>query len=248
MSKRTRWILFFIAIVGFFILSYVTVVFALGYRYDITTWSFARTGSFRVVANVGADVYINDEHEGDMSFLGNTFSKSRLLPRTYGVRVVRDGYTPWHKNIQIEEGFFVDIPNIVLLPTSLVREKVATSSFGFPLVDSRVREAKGRFLTFDDHEIIVTWTDSTSYQPFRRAGDEAVIVRMPTHIDDVQWYRDADHFFVSSGGKLIFYEIDTRGGLNNYQLTPISGPFWYDADENAVYLMENREIVRLKLD
>ena len=231
----------------FFAGSYLTIVLSLGYRYDFRTWSFVHTGSFRVVANTGADVYVNDKRSGAMSFLGNSFSKSRLLPRIYGVRLQREGYVPWYKNIQIQEGFFTDIPKIVLLPQHLQSEVVATASFGFPMPDDRIREARGRYLEFDDRSITVTWTDSTSYQPFKKPGDQSLIVTMSTKIEDVQWYRDHDHILVSSGGKLYFYEIDTRGGLNSYELSPIAGPFWYDGNENAVFMLENREIIKMQL-
>ena len=247
MSKSTRWILFYFAVIVFLALSYGVVVHALGYKYDIVQRTFVQTGSFRVVVNAGASVYINDALAGSTSFLGKDFSKGRLLPRVYSVKLERDGYYPYQKNISVVAGLFTDMPKVVLLPMDLRQEKIATESFGFPITDSKVRVDKERVLTFDEHEISVEWTGDTDYQPFHKTGDTEVILRLSNIISDVQWYRDHDHILVSSGGILSFYEIDKRGGINAYEISSINGPFYYDPDENSVYLMKGSEIVRMTL-
>lgn len=129
MSKRTRLFLFIFAVIIFVVLSYLTVVYSLGYRYDFVHRTFLPTGSFRLVANTGADVYINELLAGKTSFLSNSFSKSRLLPRTYLVRMEKTGYHPWQKNITIGGGLFSDYPKIVLLPEELPEVVVASSTF-----------------------------------------------------------------------------------------------------------------------
>ena len=247
MSKRLRWVLFYVAFIIFLAASYGTVVYALGYRYDFMGWKFVRTGSLRVIANTSAEIYLNGKLAGKTSFLGDSFSKGQLLPRTYSVRLEKRGYFSWQKNIPVVAGLFIDIPKVVLLPTELPQEVVATASFGFPLTESKIRPTKGKLLTFDDHEITVEWLNGTDYQPFKNAGDREVILRTPDLIDDVQWYRDHDHIFVASGGTLYFHEIDKRGGLNSFPLASIKEPFYYDADENAVFLMEHSEIMKMKL-
>lgn len=250
MSKRTRWILFFISVFLFVVLSYVTVVFALGYQYDFIARDFVRMGSFRVVTNTGADVYLNGKLTGDTSFLNNSFSKGRLLPRSYTVRIEKKGYHTWSKNIPVVAGYFTDIPKIVLLPLELESEIVPSGSFGFPVVDEvavRERAVKGKLLTFDDHAITVEWTDGTGDQPYHQVGDVDQIALFPQKIDDVQWYKDREHIIVSTGGILLFLEIDDRGGINTYQLTANTGPFWYDKDSNVIYKIEGANIVKLKL-
>lgn len=129
MSKRTRFLAFVFAVAAFVILSYVMVVYSLGYRYDLVHKRFLPTGSLRMVANVSGEVYINEELVGKTSFLGNSFSKSRLLPRTYAVRLERPGYQSWQKNIPISGGLFTDFPKIVLVPEVLVEELIGSSSF-----------------------------------------------------------------------------------------------------------------------
>lgn len=245
MSKKTRWILFLLAIGLFIALSYVTVVFALGYKYDFSARSFVRMGSFRIVANTGADVTINGKPAGSTSFLGSTFSKTRLLPRIYTVNVQKEGYHPWQKKITVSAGLFTDFPKVMLVPTELPTEFVATESLGFQMIDEKIRETKGKLLSFNDHDITIEWTSDTDYQPFYREGDTELLVHLPQKIDDVQWYKDHDHIFVSTAGELYFYEIDKRGGLNSYALSKLVGPFYYDSDKDRVVISSPTGVLSL---
>lgn len=247
MSKKTRGILFFIAVILFLAVSYVTVVYALGYQYDFIKHDFVRMGSFRVTTNTSADVYINEKLAGNTSFLNNSYAKGRLLPRTYTVRIEKKDYHVWTKNIPVVAGFFTDVPKILLLPMELTTEVISSSSIGFPMQDDTIRETKGRSLEFDQHKITVTWTDNTDFQPYHQTGDTEQIALLTQKIDDVQWYKDREHIIVSSSGLLSLMEIDNRGGVNSYPLATISGPFWYDKDENAIYAIENKEPVKIKL-
>src|SRR3989344_704247 len=135
MHKKTRKRLFYISIFIFAILSAVVVLFSLGYKYDFVNNKIVKTGSFRVATNhSGAEIYINYRLAGKTSFLSNNFSKGGFLPRTYDIRVEKDGYIPWGKKITIESGFFIDFPSIVLMRDSLMPVVIASvsSRFGNP--------------------------------------------------------------------------------------------------------------------
>jgi hypothetical protein len=127
-KKKTRRILFYSSIIIFFIASWLATLFALGYKYDFVQNKFLKTGSFGIGVNVGADVYINDELAGSTSFLTKTFSKGRLLPRTYNVRLQNEQYQSWQKLIDVGAGAFTDFPVVVLIPRELKEEIVASSS------------------------------------------------------------------------------------------------------------------------
>lgn len=128
MKKKTRKLLFYFSVLVFLILSFFTVLFALGYKYDFVQNKFFKTGSLELKTNVGAEIYINDELTGHTSFLSDYFSKGRLLPHTYNVRVQGEKYQPWHKLVKIEAGFLSSFPRIVLLPLDFKEVAVASSS------------------------------------------------------------------------------------------------------------------------
>ena len=247
MSKRTRWVIFYCALAMFLVVSSLMVVFALGYRYDFSEQKFVQMGSFRVITNTGASVYINGKLSGKTSFLNNDYAKTRLLPRNYTVRVEKEQHHVWQKNISIVAGLFSDFPKVVLVPTLLESELVATASFGFPTEESNIRITKGKSLAFDKLTISVEWLDGTDYQPFHQVGDFETAISFPTVIDDVQWYRDNEHVLIASAGSLWFAEIDTRGGANTWKLMDLEGQFLYDEDDNVVYFIEDKELMRAKL-
>lgn len=130
MKKRTRRIIFSVAVIIFLILSFFVVLFALGYKYDFVKNKFFKTGSFEVKTNIKAEVYVNDELAGATSFLTHSFSLGLLLPRTYSVRAQSDNYQTWQKLVRVEAGLLTSFPHVVLLPEEFDEEVVASSSLG----------------------------------------------------------------------------------------------------------------------
>lgn len=218
MTKTTRWVLFYVSIAIFLIASYLVVVYALGYQYDFQSRSFVRNGSFRVVANTSADVTVNGKRAGSLSFLSNTFSKSNVLPRTYTVELKKEHYYSWKKRVAVEAGKFTDIPQIVLVPDYSI-DKDVLEAFASPS-HAVTRKLKGKVAEFDGRNLWVTWLEDTSYQPFHTAGDRELILKAAAPITQIEWYPDNNHIVFLSGGSLWFTEIDTRGGVNTYKLTP----------------------------
>ncbi len=251
MSKRTRTLLFYGAIIIFLSVSCLAVVFALGYQYDFVQHKFVQMGSFRVVANTTADVYVNENLEGSTSLISNNFSQGRLLPRIYSVRLEKEQYQPWHKNISVVAGLFTDVPKVVLMPEVLPESVVASPSVDVltHLISPGAinQTAKQKILEFNAHEIWVNWTADTDYQPYRNSGDRELILRIPQTITEVQWYKDHEHVLYTSNGVLSFVEIDKRGGLNTYHIASIDGKFWYDANDNVVYAYHGKILYRIRL-
>lgn len=129
MNKTSRRLLFYLFLLIFLASGYGIVVFALGYKYDYVNNKLLKTGSFQIRTNVPAEVYVNDDLKGQTSFLGNSFSKTLLLPRSYSIRVQAPEYFPWQKNIDIVAGQLIEYPVIHLLPVKINKEIVASVSF-----------------------------------------------------------------------------------------------------------------------
>lgn len=116
MTKRTRRIIFYISVIVFLGLSYVSVLYAQGYKYSFSEHEFFKTGSIVLEPNVDADIYLSDGFIGSTaSFLSNGYAIKRLLPGQYYVRVTRSGYSIWKKNINVEEGLVSAFGNVLIL-------------------------------------------------------------------------------------------------------------------------------------
>ena len=295
MKKRTRRILFYFSVLMFVLVGWLVLLFALGYKYDFVQNKFFKTGSFEIKTNASAQVYINDELAGSTSFLGDSYSKGRLLPRTYNIRVDSEGYQSWRKLIKIEAGFLSSFPKVVLMPQNFDEELVASSSLAniinrefdkehsLAIVGNRqktetinlkngekeilkqspipvtsvgpkittpnyiISPDENKNLWFTDHEIWIKWIKDSRYQPYMLAGDEELVTRFSQKISDAQWYKDSEHLIVNAGGVLEFVEIDGRDGINIFDITTISGPFYYDRDMDAIFKFEGNKLLRIDL-
>lgn len=117
MKKRTRRGLFWFAVLLFIGSSWIIIRYAEGYKYDFGTNHFVRTGAFSVSANTDAKLFVNDRLVGSLSLIRHDGGQDRLLPGTYTIRLVRDGWSSWRKDIIIQEGLLTDFPSVLILPT-----------------------------------------------------------------------------------------------------------------------------------
>ncbi len=106
--------MFIWAVAVFICLSVLVLTLAFGFRYDFQNNRLVKTGSLVIKSNTEAQVFINDKLEGHTSFLSGSFSKKQLLPGIYTVRVQREGYFSWQKEIEVAEGLVSDFSRIVL--------------------------------------------------------------------------------------------------------------------------------------
>jgi len=117
MSKKSRRILFYMALALFLVLSYTTLLYAQGYKYSFASGKFIKTGSIYLKSSAGARVYLNGSYEGDTSFLGDSFTISKLLPNKYRVELSGENYSKWVKDITVSEGLVSDFRHVIILPT-----------------------------------------------------------------------------------------------------------------------------------
>lgn len=115
-SRRMRRALLLTAVLVFCIAAYIAIQYAQGYQFSFAERRFVRTGAITIDANDRADVLVQGEPAGDTSFLGNTFNMGALLPGTYPIRLEREGWSSWFKEIEVQEGLVTDFPHVLLLP------------------------------------------------------------------------------------------------------------------------------------
>ncbi len=270
MSVKTRWILLIASLLIFVVASYAMVVYSLGYQYDFSENSIVRTGSFRIISNAGADVYWNGKFDGSTSFLSHSFIKGHILPGDYTLEMKKNGFRSYKKTANVRAGFFTDFPKTILLKEEIPSVVVASSSFSIVSAsfdyDTNIVKiasesfsknktitsseqtivAKDRLLLIHGNEIWIQWLSDTDYQPFHTVNDLEIILKTRSPITKAEWYKDRNHIIFSEGGILWFSEIDVRGGLNVYAISPITGQFWYEKNDDAVYVVDGKAIKRLQ--
>lgn len=239
MKRRTRRILFWLAVALFAVSSFVILRYAQGYKYDFTARRFVLTGAVAVTANTDAKLTVNDQLVGSLSLLAHRGGEDRLLPGSYSIRLDKDGYSTWRKEAIVQEGYLTDFPRVMLLPNdeaaltdlraeatkslteaTLVKPRTATiSGDGWAMPASGIKgymqSPNGdAVMWWTRNELWVSWVHATNYQPYRAAGDRELVTRWSVPIVGAAWFRDSDHLVVNLGGTYRVIETDTRGGTN----------------------------------
>ncbi len=106
MSRSVRTILLTFAILVFLGTGAYLVILGNGLVWDKTTLSFVKTGGIFLSAEPwGATIYLNGEPYPDTtSFLSRGILIQNLTPKTYAVRLEKEGFFPWEKTLTVIPG------------------------------------------------------------------------------------------------------------------------------------------------
>lgn len=109
MTKKFLFTLITIAIIGF--LAAISIFLARGYTISSKDKTISGTGIITVSSVPdSASVYV----DGHLTTATNA-TVSSLPPKTYDIKVIKEGFIPWEKNIEVKEGLVSEI-KIVLFP------------------------------------------------------------------------------------------------------------------------------------
>ena len=113
MTRRTRRIILIGAVLFFVLVTPAVLFYAWGYSFDWQNKKIVLTGGIYLKSvPKKADVYINNQIQKEIT---PTFIK-RLLPKEYQIKVTKQGYHPWQKNLKVESKIVTEAKNILLIP------------------------------------------------------------------------------------------------------------------------------------
>lgn len=118
-NKKLKIYLYFCATI-FFILLTVVLFYSFGYRYDIKEKEAVQVGAI-IIKSVpeDIDIYIDDNlfenNRALDNLLTNYIKIENLSGKTYNIKIKKDGYFDWGKNVNVNGGFITELKNIVLL-------------------------------------------------------------------------------------------------------------------------------------
>jgi WD40 repeat protein len=117
MTKRTRTILFIISLILFFLVAPAVVFYSQGYRIDFQTKKITQTGGlFLKVWPKQVKIYLNGKLKKKTDFFFGSTLIENLLPKKYRVRVEKEGYFGWEKEVEIKEKGVEEFKDIFLIP------------------------------------------------------------------------------------------------------------------------------------
>src|SRR6056297_945502 len=125
MSAKTRFTLFIICFLIFIIGAPSVILYSRGYRFDIENRELTKTGGFFIeVEPTRTDIYLDGKREKRTDlFFGSSFIKN-LIPKKYNIKLVKEGYHAWKKNLEIKEQTVTEVTNVSLIPKNPEQEKI----------------------------------------------------------------------------------------------------------------------------
>lgn len=139
MNKNQRTIFFFAMVALFLIIGPSIIMYSQGYRFDIKKFQFVETGGIYIKAfPEEANLYINDEYINKTSFFTRDILVQNLLPENYNIRIEKEGYHFWGKNLEIESKKVTEAKYIILFNENIDFDNIENNISSFYPNDNQI--------------------------------------------------------------------------------------------------------------
>jgi hypothetical protein len=121
MSRKNRLTLFFVCFFLFLLLTPLVIIYPQGYRINFNFSEgnkiITQTGGIFIKAvPKQAEIYIDNKLKKKTDFFFGSALIENLVPKEYKIKVQKENYHPWEKNLKIKEKEVTDAKNIILFP------------------------------------------------------------------------------------------------------------------------------------
>ncbi|MEK7542388.1 MAG: PEGA domain-containing protein [Patescibacteria group bacterium] len=117
MTKRTRTVLFCLLGTIFLLGTPAIILYSQGYRFDWEERWFFKVGAFYFSAiPTRAEVFVNEKSIGQTARVLGTILTKNFPSNTYHIRIQKEGYHAWEKQLEVFEKQVTEAKHIVLLP------------------------------------------------------------------------------------------------------------------------------------
>lgn len=114
MTFLTRRLIFYGLLLIFLIITPIVILYARGYVFDFEKSQFVKTGVLILKsAPKQADVFVNGKLFGQ-----TPITIKHLLPKTYAVKISKNGYSQWEKQLEIKAGLLTEAQSVILLQSN----------------------------------------------------------------------------------------------------------------------------------
>ena len=118
MEKKTRKVLLFIFFLIFILVAPILTFYVQGYRFDFENKRLTQTGGIfiKTINPKQVEVYLDGKLSKKTDFFFSSTLIENLLPKNYNIKVQKQGYYTWEKNLEVKEKQVAEARSIVLLP------------------------------------------------------------------------------------------------------------------------------------
>ncbi len=118
MEKKTRKVLLFIFFLIFILVAPILTLYVQGYRFDFENKRLTQTGGIfiKTINPKQVEVHLDEKLSKKTDFFFSSTLIENLLPKNYNIKVQKQGYYTWEKNLEVKEKQVAEARSIVLLP------------------------------------------------------------------------------------------------------------------------------------
>lgn len=184
------------------IVSVILIFYAQGWRINLKNFKIYKTGLvYLMISPVPDKIFIeNKEYKGKNEFYLN------LVPGDYDIKVTKDGYVDWSKNIKIQEEIVTSEKNVVIF-----LEK--------PQISELTDQSKIDYLNSPDNALAENARNKLAYNKYEIWSDDKLVTRFSEPISNVVWYPDYEHILYQKNNHI---GIIGKDGYNNINLVDLS--------------------------
>ena len=116
MTRKRRLVLFWICALLFIGLTVPIILYSFGYRFSFAEWKILRAGGLFISSTptTGTKIYVDDHLVKETTLLSRKIFLQGLTPRTYAVRIEKEGYFPWEKNLIVRPELVTDVEALLI--------------------------------------------------------------------------------------------------------------------------------------
>lgn len=238
MTRRVRRLILYSAILLFFLIAPAVIFYAWGYSFDWQNKKPVLTGGISLKTDPAkAEVFLNDKLQKQTP----VFIK-RLLPKTYQLKIIKEGFHAWQKKLKVEPGLVTEANEIILIPLSPQLELVKQGlTEDFLLKDFLPQEKTTDVFYIQEPSYILYRTDAN--QSFQ---EQINLTPLPAQKYEIIVSLNKKITLLSENKELFLLNPSTRNFdliSQNVQAAQFSQDnkklLYFTADEIWVYYLEN---------
>ena len=211
MTKSVRTLLFALFVALFLLIAPLVIGYSQGYRLDWQNKTIVQTGGlFLEPRPAPVEIYLNQKLAKKSSFVFQNVFLGNLIPKNYRLRIEKDNYYAWEKNLDISPKLVTAAKNITLFP-ELGRE--AENVIGSKLRDFSASPS-GKYFAFINNDSTPRITlYSISAQKVTLTFD-APATFSDYKIENIQWNKDSTRFMflLKSDASWKWVSVDPKAG------------------------------------
>lgn len=245
MSRRFRRILFYFFVAVFLLTAPVIILYAYGYKYDFERNKFIETGAIYVKSKPRkANIYINNK----LNAKSSSVLVKGLIPHQYLLRIERDGFSSWSKNLEVYPGLVTKVESIILFP--LILESALLNEQ--PIQNFYISHDKERiiFTPAPKPETEANENNGIWLQELEKNSAAIQLFKNETNAyENIQWSENSKYFVFYTKNRWLLIDIQKPAEI--IDITQILGSEtsniqWSTKDSDTLYFLRNTQLFQFQ--